>query len=464
MRPSESGRVLPSLLVVLALVGAGLLGLALFAVGAAPSIALSPEAEAVGRRTPLQVTVERAGRGLAGVRVELVQGERVFAVAAREHRPRPFWRPWGAAGVTVRETIDCELGSDVQHGLGEGPAVLRVVAERAGTPLRHPHPVVFEQPLTVILRPPALQVHSSFTYVTQGGCEAVVYSVGPSAARDGVQAGSWWFPGFPFPGGPPERRLALFAAPYDLDDPGQIRLVARDAVGNESRAAFIDQFKRRPPQRDTIELPEAFLSRVVPLILAQTPEIKDRENLLDNYLAINRDLRAANAATLIDLAARSAPRFLWNRPFLPMRNAQVMAAFADRRSYVYQGRVVDQQDHLGIDQATVQRDRVEAGNAGIVVQAGYFGIYGNTVVIDHGYGLMSLYGHLSSIDVAAGQSVERGQPIGRTGDTGLAAGDHLHFTMLLAGLPVDPREWWDAHWIQDRLKLKLGDALPFSGA
>jgi murein DD-endopeptidase MepM/ murein hydrolase activator NlpD len=125
---------------------------------------------------------------------------------------------------------------------------------------------------------------------------------------------------------------------------------------------------------------------------------------------------------------------------------------------------VDQQDHLGIDQATVRRDRVEAGNDGVVLLARYFGIYGNAVVIDHGYGLMSLYGHLSSLDVAEGQAVERGQAIGRTGDTGLAGGDHLHFTMLLGGLPVDPREWWDAHWIHDRLQLKLGAALPFAGA
>ena len=93
--------------------------------------------------------------------------------------------------------------------------------------------------------------------------------------------------------------------------------------------------------------------------------------------------------------------------------------------------------------------------------ARYLGIYGNAVVIDHGFGLQSLYGHLSSIDVEEGQTVTRGEAVGRSGATGLAGGDHLHFSMLLQGLPVDPREWWDGHWIHDRLKLKLGDALPF---
>ncbi len=54
----------------------------------------------------------------------------------------------------------------------------------------------------------------------------------------------------------------------------------------------------------------------------------------------------------------------------------------------------------------------------------------------------------------------RGQELGRTGATGLAGGDHLHFAILLHGLPVNPVEWWDDHWIEDRLRLKLGEAFP----
>lgn len=145
-----------------------------------------------------------------------------------------------------------------------------------------------------------------------------------------------------------------------------------------------------------------------------------------------------------------------------MPNGQVMSAFADRRTYVYQGRNVDQQDHLGFDLASIQQAPVPSANDGVVVLARYHGIYGNTVVVDHGAGLMSLYSHLSSIAVADGQAVTRGQEVGRTGVTGLAGGDHLHFTMLVGGLPVNPIEWWDAKWIRDRLVTKLGAALPFA--
>ena len=143
-----------------------------------------------------------------------------------------------------------------------------------------------------------------------------------------------------------------------------------------------------------------------------------------------------------------------------MGSTKVMAHFADRRSYVYRGKGVDQQDHLGLDMAGLARAPVPAANDGVVVLAKFFGIYGNAVVVDHGYGLMSLYGHLSAIDVKEGQSVTRGQILGRTGDTGLAGGDHLHFAILLQGLPVSPIEWWDAHWLNDRIARKLGPAFP----
>ncbi|MFP5286177.1 MAG: M23 family metallopeptidase, partial [Thermoanaerobaculia bacterium] len=162
-----------------------------------------------------------------------------------------------------------------------------------------------------------------------------------------------------------------------------------------------------------------------------------------------------------EMGAKSEQKFLWNRPFEPMINAAITAAFADRRTYVYNGKNVDQQDHLGFDMASVERDAIRASNRGKVVLARYFGIYGNAVVIDHGYGLQSLYGHLSSIGVQEGQMVERGQELGRSGQTGLAGGDHLHFTMLLQGLAVTPVEWWDPHWIQDRIARKLGPALPY---
>jgi murein DD-endopeptidase MepM/ murein hydrolase activator NlpD len=279
--------------------------------------------------------------------------------------------------------------------------------------------------------------------------------MGESAVRDGVRSGAWWFPGFPLPGGGKQDRFAFFALPYDMSEP-KVRLIAADAAGNEAERTFIDKFFPKPPRRDQIQVTEAFMGKVVPEILPQSPEIKDRGNLLENYLAINNELRRIDGDTLKDLALRSQPAFLWSRPFLAMPNGKVMANFADQRTYIYGGREIDRQDHLGFDLAVTAHAPVPAANAGVVVLAKYFGIYGNAVVIDHGFGLMSLYGHLSSIKVSAGQKVAQGEILGATGETGLAGGDHLHFATVMQGLPVNPAEWWDGHWIKDRVALKLG--------
>ena len=90
-----------------------------------------------------------------------------------------------------------------------------------------------------------------------------------------------------------------------------------------------------------------------------------------------------------------------------------------------------------------------------MIFADRLGIYGLAVVIDHGQGLESVYGHLSKIEVTLDQQVKKGQPIGLTGETGLAGGDHLHFAVIVQGIFVNPVEWWDPHWIADNVIKKL---------
>ena len=106
-----------------------------------------------------------------------------------------------------------------------------------------------------------------------------------------------------------------------------------------------------------------------------------------------------------------------------------MARFGDRRTYMYQNKDVDQQIHLGEDLASLMNSPVPAANNGVVVLAEPLGIYGNTVIIDHGLGVFSSYSHMSQIDVKVGDKVEKGTVVGKTGTTGLAGGDHLHFAV-----------------------------------
>jgi len=454
----RAGAPLKAIIFIIGIIVLAFFAQGIFRTGSTPYVDIKPAMSAIGKRTPVTIEISEPRRGLTSVKVELIQGNKAATVAEKSYPYSSQFLFWSAK--TEKDVLKTEIGRNVLPDLTGGIAIIRVTAGRASTWLRHPSAVIEEVSLPVRLIPPMIQVTSTQTYVTQGGCEAVTYRVGESAVRDGVRSGSWWFPGYPLPGGGKQDRFALFAIPYNMTQP-DARLVAEDAAGNEAEKTFIDKFTPNPFRSDNVEITDAFINKVVTEILSQTPEITDRGNPLDNYLAINRELRQKNSDTIKSLAQKSKPEFLWNSPFLAMRNGKVMAAFADRRTYLYQGRVIDHQDHLGFDLAMTKQYPIPASNSGIVVYAGFFGIYGNAVIIDHGYGLQTIYGHFSSISVTAGQKIARGDIIGKTGETGLAGGDHLHFCTLLQGLPVNPMEWWDGHWITDRIASKLGAAFPF---
>ena len=154
---------------------------------------------------------------------------------------------------------------------------------------------------------------------------------------------------------------------------------------------------------------------------------------------------------------------LWREAFSQLINTAVESRFADYRTYFYQGKEIDKQVHLGFDLASTANAPITAAQRGVVVHADYLGIYGNCVIVDHGLGVQTLYAHLSSMDVKVGDKVQKGQTLGRSGMTGLAGGDHLHFTVLVNGQAVNPVEWWDPKWIEDNIRPKLegmsGDAI-----
>jgi murein DD-endopeptidase MepM/ murein hydrolase activator NlpD len=246
---------------------------------------------------------------------------------------------------------------------------------------------------------------------------------------------------------------------YDQDVDTPIKLFARDPAGNSATADFDHRSFPKPFKSSKINIDDAFIQKAVMAILDNTTEVKAGATPLESFLVVNGDLRKKNAEKIASFAAQSAPEMLWKGAvFHPFGNTAVEAAFADRRTYMYQGKEVDKQTHLGFDLASVANTPIVAANRGKVVLAEYLGIYGNCVIIDHGMGVQSLYAHLSSIGVKVGDMVEKEAQIGRSGMTGMAAGDHLHFTMLVSGQMVNPVEWWDSHWIEDRILRKLREA------
>jgi murein DD-endopeptidase MepM/ murein hydrolase activator NlpD len=290
--------------------------------------------------------------------------------------------------------------------------------------------------------------------------------------RSGVRVGDLEYAGFPasgagVTGADPSMKAAFFALLHDQDLKTPINVFARDEAGNEARASFIDNVFEKPFRRSRIDVDDRFFGRVVPEIIEHSPELNmqpPKGDLLPGFLKVNGDLRRMNADQIVAVTANTSPALLFRGPFVQLGNSQVEASFADHRTYIYNGKDVDQQVHLGFDLAVTARVPVHAANDGKVLNASWLGIFGNCVIVDHGMGVASLYGHLSSLDVNVGDTVKKGQVLGRSGMTGMAGGDHLHFTMLVGGRPVNPVEWWDAHWIADRVERKIREASTAGGA
>ena len=450
-KPRKKARFLFVVLLTAALAGGLWLALR---VGPEPMVELETDRAAVGKATTVKARFTEPVHGLGRIRLELVQGDRV-EVLDEQALTRGSLLPWSRDHGTAEVVLTAVVGTSVFAWIGDGDVVLRATAERSMGYLRRAESVVGELQLPVRLRPPRLELLSSQHYGQQGGSGAVVYRVGETAVRSGVRAGIHESPGSAREAGGPDDRFVVYALPWDLDDESQIRLFAEDDAGNRVETAFLDLFKPRPRRVDTIDLDDAFLERVVPAIASRTPGFDDSGTLLDQYLVINGELRRAELERVAEISRGSEPALLWSGPFLQMANSALKANFAQTRDYVYDGRKVDRQTHLGLDLASTSRAPVPAPNAGRVVFAGWMSLYGNAVIIDHGYGLVSLCSHLSSVEAAEGDTVGKGQIIGRSGATGLAGGDHLHLEIFVHGQSVDPLEWLDAKWIDEKIMAKI---------
>jgi len=422
--------------------------------GAAPAISVDVERPAIGRAARVAARFAEPDRGLGTIRLELEQGGRTVVLGERSFPRAGAFSPLRGA-ATAEAAIEAGVGVEAQPWLAEGDAVLRATADRMAGFLRSAAPVVVERRVPVRLRPPSLAVTSAQHYLRQGGSGAVLLRVGATAVRSGVRAGERESLSFPRPGGGEGERFVLFAVPPEVGSAAEVAAFAEDDAGNRVEARFVDSLRRVPQRRDRITLSEAFLAAVVPAIEERTPGLDATGELAERYVRINGGLREVNLAEIAGLAHPSVERFLWSGAFLQMPDTQLRAGFAEHREYLWKGAVVDRQTHLGLDLASTARAPVPAANAGVVVFAGWLGIYGQAVAIDHGYGLMSLYGHLSSIATAPGARVEKGQTIAASGATGLAGGDHLHLEIFVQGQSVDPVEWLDEHWIRAVLGSKL---------
>jgi murein DD-endopeptidase MepM/ murein hydrolase activator NlpD len=411
------------------------------------SVTLDPAITALGHgRRAITLRLVAPAGALASVEAQVIQAGTARTVLTEDLRP-----------ARARHAERPLVLDPAALGLNEGPAELHVVARDGLWRPRPPAGPRLVQRFTVDLTPPTVELRAATGYLKHAGAGLAVYRVA-GATRSGVQVGAAFFPGIAGLAQDPAVHVALFGIPYDAPATPPT-IVAEDEAGNQRIAGVSVTFLPTRFPKDTIRLAEPFLQRKVPELAPQTPGNADARALLDAFLRVNREGRKAAEARIREITRTgSAPRPLWQGAFRQQANTKVFANFPEERTYVADGEVVDTQWHLGIDLASNKQSPIEASNAGRVVFTGPNSIYGNMVVLDHGLGLFTLYAHLSEIAVQVGQDVKQGHVIGRSGETGLAGGDHLHFATLIHGTYVMPLEWWDAHWIRDRIAKPLADA------
>ena len=429
--------------------------LALLLVGAPVALYLSSKpafltvdaVKIIGNATPVTLRIEDP-HGIRKLTVEVQQDGKSYLTTSIETGARRFMIERHAAPITLTSTV----GRKAMPPLHDGKA--RIVVTVVSNDMRG---LTTEKTLDVdvMTAPPTVAADGAQHYINQGGSEMVTFSPGGAWTEAGVKVGDYTFRSFPLPGHPGQF-FSLFALSWQLDPETPMWVYATNPTGAQARSDFWHKVFPKKFHDSTIRLEEMNLDRVVNQI---DPDHKIPGDLVARFVYINSAMRIANNKTLSNLRLQTEPKFLWTGAFLPMLDSTVEARFADRRTYTWQGKKVDEQVHLGFDLAKVAHSPIPASNDGKVVWADNLGIYGNCIVIDHGFGLQSIYGHLSEFLVKKGDEVKKGQVIGKTGATGLAGGDHLHFTMQIDGVQVNSVEWWDPHWVKDRVLSKMGITL-----
>lgn len=302
------------------------------------------------------------------------------------------------------------------------------------------------------LNPPRISMKNLPPNVRRGGAGVIRYTIDEDVTQNGVLIGDYFVPGYLQKDG---SYLCFFPFPYQMnarDFKNSLFITATDLAGNVTKSRLNVTALERTFKNDKIDLSDNFLQSVEDKLRHLAPDTKTS---LECYLYINNEVRAADAQMLQNLRNDTAAAMLWDGVFLRMPRSAPRAGFADHRFMSYQGKQVGESWHLGFDLASVRNADVPAGNSGRVIFTGEQGIYGNLMVIDHGLGLMSLYSHLSEIMVRPGDVVQKGQVVGKTGSTGLAFGDHLHFGIMVGGKEVTPLEWIDPKWIKDNVTIRV---------
>ncbi len=421
--------------------------------GQPPTLELDLVSPFIGASQELSIAVSDTKSGLRGLWVGLLKDGKEVVLHATDFPSAGLLK-----GGSLKETSIKVPVAPSKLGFSDGEAILRmVVHDYSWRDWWKGNKTYLEKTVVIDTQPPEIEVLSRAHNINQGGAGLVIFRTSENCSQSGVQVGDKFFPGHGGFFADPLVYLSFIALGYQQGRDTDMRIRAVDRAGNSTESSFYYHIRRKVFRKDKINISDGFLNRKIPEFSSQISQDASKSPV-DKFLEINRDLRRANFQEIALACQNPDQKMYWQGRFLRLPKSATRARFADHRTYYYKGSQIDRQVHLGIDLASVANSTVPAGNAGVVAfvsASGGLGIYGKTVILDHGYGLFSMYSHLSQIAVQVGDRVARGDKLGRTGSTGMAGGDHLHFSILINDTFVNPVEWWDRKWIQNNVTSKI---------
>jgi hypothetical protein len=404
----------------------------------------------------LSLDIKDMKTGLREVQVRLVQQEIEKTLMEKTYPAGSVFSPFSGE-IRKEDRLDIPVEAN-RHGLSDGKATLHIqVSDLSWRGWNRGN--IAEKNISVFIDtlPPRIEVLSRQHNVERGGTGLVIYKLFESDVKSGVMVGDRFFPGHSGMFDQTDIHAAFFALDHTQGPGTRIWVTAEDAAGNTTRKGFYHYIRDRGFKSDVLKISDSFLGLTMPDFHLGDREAqfeKADHPLLEKFKVVNSELRNANVKKVLSMPADTEPQMLWDGKFERMSGA-TRAGFGDRRTYTYNGNEIGQSRHMGIDLASTALAPVKAANSGRIIMAGPVGIFGNTVIIDHGFGLASLYSHLSNMVVSVEDKVKKGDIIGNTGMTGLAAGDHLHFSMIVHNVFVNPLEWWDQNWIENNITAKI---------
>ncbi|WP_267523257.1 M23 family metallopeptidase [Campylobacter sp. MG1] len=298
---------------------------------------------------------------------------------------------------------------------------------------------------------PQVSILANSYSITKGGAASVVFYVHDENLSElYIDVNSRVFKAIPFL--KDNYYIALIA--WDIrDNDFSARIIANDKANNIVKEKIPYYIKNKAYRESTISVNDNFINGKIKDLY----EINAEENLNDNALIfdyVNATLRKKNE-NLIHKATNNLTDEIisdfYLTPFSPLKNGMKVADFGDHRYYKYDGNQISESYHMGLDLASTKMAPIVLSNDGKVVFAQDNGIYGLNLIIDHGLGLYTLYGHCSKKNVELGDELKSNTIIANTGTSGLALGDHLHFGVLVQGVEVRPEEWMDSKWMNDNI-------------